>query len=89
MGSELVEAKELVEFMTGRARYLRNRGFIKTPEALELAAARIRTLEAALKWYGEQARLAQLIHGEGNAGRHAIQADGGAKARQAIGGEHG
>ena len=53
------------------------------------AAARIQELEAALKWYGEQARLARLSHGEGDAGRHALQADGGAKARQALGGDNG
>lgn len=38
----------------------------------------------ALAWYGEQARLARLIHSEGDAGRHALAVDGGAKARAAL-----
>lgn len=36
---------------------------------------------AALQWYGEQARLARLIHSEGDAGRNALAADGGERAR--------
>lgn len=39
---------------------------------------------AALAWYGEQSRLARLIHSEGDAGRHAIAKDGGTKARAAL-----
>lgn len=39
---------------------------------------------AVLWWYGEQARLARLIHSEGDAGRNALQADGGAKARAIL-----
>jgi len=42
-------------------------------------------LRAALEWYGEQARLCRLIHSEGDAGRHALNNDGGAKARAALG----
>jgi hypothetical protein len=38
----------------------------------------------ALKWYGEQARLARLIHSEGDAGRHALAADGGKRATAAL-----
>ena len=53
------------------------------------AAARIRELEAALQWYGEQSRLARLVHIEGDAGRNAIVNDGGDRARQALGGDHG
>jgi len=34
-----------------------------------------------LEWYGENARLARLIHGEGDAGRDAIAGDGGKRAR--------
>jgi uncharacterized protein (DUF3084 family) len=41
----------------------------------------------ALEWYGEQARLARLIHSEGNAGRNALAADGGKKARAALAGK--
>lgn len=37
-------------------------------------------MREALAWYGEQARLARLIHSEGDAGRHALQEDGGKKA---------
>ena len=38
----------------------------------------------ALKWYGEQARLCRLIHSEGDAGRHALSADGGKRANAAL-----
>lgn len=38
----------------------------------------------ALDWYGEQARLARLIHSEGDAGRHALAEDGGKRARSVL-----
>ena len=41
----------------------------------------------ALEWYGEQARLARLIHSEGDAGRRALTDDGGKRARAALTGE--
>lgn len=41
-------------------------------------------LREALEWYGEQARLARLIHSEGDAGRHALADDGGKRAREAL-----
>ena len=47
-------------------------------------AKRVGELEAALEWYGEQARLCRLIHSEGDTGRHALQADGGSRARAAL-----
>jgi hypothetical protein len=37
-----------------------------------------------LEWYAEQARLARLIHSEGDAGRHALADDGGKRARAAL-----
>lgn len=42
-------------------------------------------LREALEWYGEQARLCRLIHGEGDAGRQALSNDGGQRARAALG----
>jgi hypothetical protein len=48
---------------------------------------RIARMEEALHWYGEQARLCRLIHSEGDAGRHALEADGGKRAIAAIEGE--
>ena len=41
-------------------------------------------MREALEWYGEQARLARLIHSEGDAGRHALAEDGGKRARAAL-----
>jgi hypothetical protein len=38
----------------------------------------------ALEWYGEQARLARLIHSEGDAGRQALASDGGRRAQAII-----
>lgn len=46
--------------------------------------ARLEALEAELEWYGEQARLARLIHSEGDSGRHALAGDGGKRARAAL-----
>lgn len=51
---------------------------------LAAAEAQVVALREALAWYGEQARLARLIHSEGDAGRHALQADGGKRARTAL-----
>jgi hypothetical protein len=50
-------------------------------DALEIERDRYR---AALEWYGEQTRLCRLIHPEGDAGRQALAADGGARARAAL-----
>ena len=44
----------------------------------------VEELAEALRWYGEQSRLARLIHSEGDAGRHAIAADGGKRAAAAL-----
>jgi hypothetical protein len=41
-------------------------------------------MREALAWYGEQARLAKLIHSEGDAGRHALANDGGKRATAAL-----
>ncbi|MCP4410206.1 MAG: hypothetical protein GY807_21175 [Gammaproteobacteria bacterium] len=51
------------------------------PTKLELEAADIiDALILVVKWYGEQARLARLIHSGGDKGRHKLSADGGKKA---------
>ncbi|MCW1844197.1 hypothetical protein [Prosthecomicrobium hirschii] len=50
----------------------------------EEAEARAERMRAALEWYGENARLARLIHIEGDKGRHAIADDGGKRARAAL-----
>lgn len=46
--------------------------------------AEVARKDAALSWYGENARLCRLIHSEGDAGRNALSFDGGAKARAAL-----
>jgi len=46
--------------------------------------AREGELREALAWYGEQARLARLIHSEGDAGRNALAADGGKRAFRTL-----
>ena len=48
--------------------------------------ARVAELEAALTWYGEQARLCRLIHSGGNDARHNLSDDGGKKAHKALNG---
>jgi cell division protein FtsB len=45
------------------------------------------TLERALVWYGENARLARIFHSEGDAGRTALADDGGKRARAALEGK--
>jgi hypothetical protein len=50
----------------------------------DVAQARIAELEGVVRWYGEQARLARLIHSEGDEGRHAIHMDGGSRSRAAL-----
>jgi hypothetical protein len=61
------------------------------PAPVDTAALqeRVRVLEEALIWYGEQARLCRLITREGDVGRHALDADGGKRAREALGGSNG
>lgn len=49
-----------------------------------IRADKVAALVEALAWYGEQSRLARLIHSEGDAGRNAIAADGGDKARAVL-----
>lgn len=53
-------------------------------DALDAERAEVERLRAALAWYGEQSRLARIIHSEGDAGRHALQTDGGNRARAAL-----
>jgi hypothetical protein len=43
-------------------------------------------LRDGLAWYGEQSRLARLIHSEGDAGRNAIANDGGRRAARLLAG---
>lgn len=42
------------------------------------------SIRDALEWYGEQARLARLIHSEGTKGRQALASDGGERAKIAL-----
>ena len=56
-------------------------GYPENSRLFYAAADRIAELEAALLWYGEQSRLCRLIHSEGDAGRQALAADGGKRAR--------
>jgi len=53
-------------------------------DALDARDRDVAELVAALEWYGEQARLARLIHSEGDAGRQALASDGGKRARETI-----
>lgn len=53
-------------------------------EGAREAQAKIARLTEALKWYGEQARLCRLIHSEGDAGRNALNNDGGKRAAAAL-----
>lgn len=75
IGKDLQRAKWEAEFAILRA------------ENERLRAGR-ETLERALTWYGENARLAKLAHIEGDSGRRNLASDGGALARDVLkGGE--
>lgn len=67
-----------VEFCDGRFEE------VSTLATCEEAPAEAEKLQMALEWYGEQARLARLIHSEGDKGRQALADDGGKRARQAL-----
>ncbi len=47
-------------------------------------AVAVKALRDTLEWYGEQARLAKLIHSEGDPGRWALAEDGGKRANSAL-----
>jgi hypothetical protein len=68
------------------ARYREDAAYIAlaNPTSILSLIARLEALEAELEWYGEQARLARLIHSEGDSGRHALAGDGGKRARAAL-----
>jgi len=53
----------------------------------EALISRVAVMEAALKWYAEQALLCRLIHSEDDAGRQALSDDGGTRARRALTGK--
>ena len=53
-------------------------------EKLTAAEAKVARLVEALEWYAEQTRLCQLAHSSGDAGRNALHADGGKRARAAL-----
>jgi hypothetical protein len=57
---------------------------ISHAQEMQQAHAWIAEMAETLKWYGEQARLARLMHSEGDDGRHAISMDGGKRARAAL-----
>ena len=59
--------------------------FMRSVEA-EITSLRAENerLREALEWYGEQARLCRLVHSEGDKGRHALDEDGGNRARAAL-----
>lgn len=57
---------------------------LPSPADLPAAEAQLAKAKEALEWYGEQARLARLVHSEGDAGRHALAGDGGKRAASVL-----
>ena len=60
---------------------------LATPDQIAALAAERAKLDKAvevLRWYADQTRLCRLIHSEGDAGRNALAADGGTKARAVL-----
>jgi hypothetical protein len=68
----------------GPVEYVRADLFADLEAEKAKAEALLKEAVEALTWYGEQARLARLIHSEGDAGRHAIANDGGQRARATL-----
>jgi hypothetical protein len=62
-------------------------GGARTGDEWEALQADRDRLREELAWYGEQARLCRVTSSEGAPGRHALQADGGKRARAALRGE--
>jgi hypothetical protein len=54
------------------------------PLNIDAMQDKIDRLCEVVEWYGEQSRLARLIHSEGDAGRNALASDGGKKARSVL-----
>ena len=81
-----------VERVTADVEGNRNARFVvASKRCLRLILSRLASQEETIRadgeclaWYGERARLARLIHGEGDFGRHALAADGGQKARARL-----
>jgi hypothetical protein len=57
--------------------------FPSIPEEKGTAESAV-ALREALEWYGEQARLARLVHSGGDKGRYALADDGGKRAREVL-----
>lgn len=79
----LDEMRADIETCTAKRDEWADRAMTELGNVLDLRAENDR-LRAELAWYGEQSRLARIIHSEGDSGRHALQADGGHRARDAI-----
>jgi len=60
------------------------RAALSATPAVRDDSGEVARLREELAWYGEQARLARLIHSEGDAGRNELAADGGKRARAAL-----
>lgn len=60
------------------------RADLAATDAQVMRNEKVKVLVESLAWYGEQARLCRIIHKEGDAGRHALDADGGKRARAAL-----
>lgn len=84
--ADIVEKLRAIEIHAVRASFITfGPEPLKSANAVvQEAADEIERLRGALEWYGEQARLARLIHSEGDIGRHALAADGGKRARAVL-----
>lgn len=77
-------SQSLARHLTGVPNEVTDGALVALHERAERAEAENTKLREVLEWYGEQARLCRLIHAEGDAGRNALSADGGEKARAAL-----
>lgn len=69
--------------------YMADNGLPVTSADVRRLVAEKKALREALEWYGENARLARLIHSDGDKGRFALAEDGGERARAALRSEQG
>lgn len=84
--TSIPEADRQAENVVAEYSKLHERTRVSESIAAELRE-KVERLRKALEWYGEQARLARLIHSGGDKGRHALAEDGGRRARSELEGQ--
>ena len=81
--AECIRKGHATESMAGNVDCLRS-GFAALSAERDALKAELAEAVEVVKWYGDRAKEARLIHSGGDAARHELQADGGKFARAFI-----